>query len=618
MKSTLVALVALTLLSCQPAAPPPPAAPPHPAPAPARAESRPPVVVTLVVDQLAAWIASERLPLLPRDGGFARLLAEGTYVRDARYAHACTLTAPGHAALYTGAPPRESGVTANERVDPESRQRVSFLRDPATRLVAPSGKTDAIGASGAALHAPTLADALRVTAPDAFIVSVSLKDRGAIPGGGLHPTATIWFDTKRDEFVTSTAFAEALPAWALPVASHEAVLDARKTPWVPLDPPWLAAHAATSDDQPGEGAWPGQTSTFPHAFQTATSPARAFRASPAADAAVLALARAAIRSEAFGRSPTLLALSLSSTDYVGHVYGPDSWEAWDNLLALDRGLAELFRELDARRGPDGYAVVLSADHGVAPMPETAGSTKARPYCRAGAADRWARPCVQGSRVLLGELNAALDRVAEGVLGQGVWVLGVTEPYVVLSDAARSLPAERLDALIRALMADLGRRPELARVIDVRSLKDTCPPSSDESEDALVCRAFTRGAGEIYLLARSGSFFDAEYTPGHGSSHGTPYVYDRAIPILARAPGKIAKGRTLEGPLSFATFTRTAAALLGVAPPAHAAEGGDLTSPADTTVDTRVRDAADRGAEIAQDLARRTGRRQPRPLPHGRL
>ncbi|WP_437829037.1 hypothetical protein [Sorangium sp. So ce1153] len=103
--------------------------------------------------------------------------------------------------------------------------------------------------------------------------------------------------------------------------------------------------------------------------------------------------------------------------------------------------------------------------------------------------------------------------------------------------------------------------------------------TDESEEALVCRAFTPGAGDLYVIAKPGSFSDPDYTPGRGSSHGTLYLYDRSVPILARAPGKIAKGRTLEGPLSFATFTRTAAALLGVTPPAQAMEGDALTAPA---------------------------------------
>ena len=139
--------------STRPAAPTTPSTPPA-APRPA------PLVVTLVVDQFAAWIAEDRLPLLPPDGGFARLRREGTWYRHVRYGHAATDTAPGHSSLYTGQCPRESGILANEL--PEGRGgRVSILRDEASRVVTNEGVTDAVGSSIARLRVDTLADALR-------------------------------------------------------------------------------------------------------------------------------------------------------------------------------------------------------------------------------------------------------------------------------------------------------------------------------------------------------------------------------------------------------------------------------------------------------------------------
>src|SRR5262249_28364030 len=113
---------------------------------------RPPeVVVTIVVDQLAAWIADERLPLLPKTGGFARLLGEGTYARDMRYAHAVTDTAPGHSALYTGAPPRVSQIVANETFAPDAEKPASILRDTTTHLLSAAGPQPEAGSSASAL-----------------------------------------------------------------------------------------------------------------------------------------------------------------------------------------------------------------------------------------------------------------------------------------------------------------------------------------------------------------------------------------------------------------------------------------------------------------------------------
>lgn len=153
-------------------------------PAPARAEP-PLLVVTLVVDQLGAWVADARLPLLPSDGGFARLRREGTWAHRVVYPYAVTDTAPGHATMYTGRVPHDSGIYGNELVDAQG-SRISFLRDDQTRLIASTGQTNDVGSSITRLRVPTLADELRDRRSDASIVSISLKDRGAIFGGGRH------------------------------------------------------------------------------------------------------------------------------------------------------------------------------------------------------------------------------------------------------------------------------------------------------------------------------------------------------------------------------------------------------------------------------------------------
>ncbi|RYE91654.1 MAG: hypothetical protein EOO75_08400, partial [Myxococcales bacterium] len=280
-------------------APAPTSAPAASGLAPAAASSsgatgaRPPVVVALVVDQFGAWVARERLAELPADGGFARLRREGTWVVEARHPHAVTDTAPGHAVLLTGAEPARSGIFGNEL--PVGNERLSILRDEATRLLGPAGKTDVVGSSLARLRVPTVADRLRARHPDAFIASVSLKDRGALFGCGRTPDACLWFEPGLDAFVTSTAFTTELPAWARAEAGAEASARARATPWTPLDPAWLSAHTRSPDDQKGEGDWWGLGRVFPHDVAHARKPATVFRASPVGDERVLALATAAAR-----------------------------------------------------------------------------------------------------------------------------------------------------------------------------------------------------------------------------------------------------------------------------------------------------------------------------------
>lgn len=568
-----------------PAAPPPllpDPLPPAPSAAPVVSASaapsapRAPVVVALVVDQLGAWVAQERLPELPPTGGFARLRAQGTWAVDTRHLHAATDTAPGHSALFTGVSPVDSGIFANEV--PEGAGRVSILKDPNTRLVGPRGRAEGAGSSLKRLRVETLADRLKAKHPDAFVAGISLKDRGALFGCGRKPDGCLWFDTGLDAFVTSTAYAEELPPWAREAASPEVMDSARQAPWTPLDEPWVKAHARTPDDQSGESDWGGFGRTFPHVFLRAKSPASAFRASPAGDERVLAMAAAALRHEKVGKVPTLLAISLSSNDYVGHVFGPDSWEAWDHLRRLDSALGAFLTLLDRRLGAGGYAVVLSADHGSTPLPETHRVEGARPWCKQPG-DRWSRDCSAGGRLSMGTLTVELEDAAVKALGKGKWVSGIADPYVFLTPAGRELAPPRRKTLHEAIKKAAGKNPCVADVLDVRRRPEVCPPRGDESTEALLCRSMPRGADlEFYVLPKPGCFFDSDYVPGYGTSHGTPYLYDRAVPILASAPGKIASGQVIDRPLPASTYAATIAALLGIDPPPALFDVTPLTRP----------------------------------------
>lgn len=524
--------------------------------------------MTVVIDQFAAWVAEQRLTELPQDGGFARLRREGTWARHARFEHSATDTAPGHASLYTAVPPHENGIFGNEVVGTDG-EKVSILRDPNSRVVSGSGPTERVGSSIVRLRVPTLADRLREHAPDAVIVSLSLKDRGAIFGGGRAPDAVLWLDTALDHFVTSTAFAQTLPAWSLPLGGTESLRARRATPWTLLDEPWVRAHAATPDAQPGEGDLNGFGVAFPHDFaHTGTNASVAMRASPVGDDALIDLALAAVEHARRPDAPMLLAVSLSSNDYIGHVFGPDSWEAWDELRRLDVNLARLFHGLDAAVGAEGWAVVLSADHGTVTMPEAGAVEGSRPWCQPPGDDPYNRPCGALSRIIPEDWARELQAASQS-FATGTWVLGIADPYVYLSPAAHALAPERRQALYATLTAALRAHPEVLDVIDPRAEPSACASPEDVSMSALVCRSVPRAIdGDLYVLTRPGAFFDPGYTPGHGTSHGSPFLYDRTIPVLARAPGAIAAGRTLDAPQRFTIFADTAAALLGL-PYAHA-------------------------------------------------
>lgn len=550
----------LTFAACSSSRPPVTSTPP--ATARDAATTRAPLVVTVVIDQFAAWVAAERVPLLPATGGFARLRREGTWFRQLRYQHATTDTAPGHSSLYTGQSPRESGILANEIPDARGA-RISILRDEHARAVTFDGPTDAVSSSIAILRVPTLADQVRESVPGAVIVSVSLKDRGAIFGGGRHPDAVIWYDPGRDAFVTSTAFANALPPWAREHGSTDALRPLRTSPWTLTDESWVRAHAATPDDQPGEADLDGWGTTFPHDFTRARRPAGAMRASPLGDAAVLSLAGDAVEHARDPHKPMLLAVSLSSSDYIGHLYGPDAWEAWDQLYRLDASLGRFFTRLDALVGADGWSLVLAADHGITPLPEVQTIPTARPWCaRDAGADPWERPCGALGRLDPDAVGRELQEAAVAAIGPGAWVRALVDPYVYLTPEATALSPERSRALVDALKARARQHPEVERIVDTVTVPERCPEG--ESVEALLCRSIPRDSGAVmYLQLRAGAFFDAGYVLGRGTSHGSPYLLDRAVPMFVRAPGVAEAGRAVDEPVPFTRYRETAARLLGL-------------------------------------------------------
>ena len=553
--------------------------------------SRPPLLVTIVVDQLAAWIAAERWPRLAADGGFRRLTREGTWVKTLRYAHAVTDTAPGHAALYTGAVPRESGIFGNETID-QRRDVWSVMRDPATAMLYPGSSASApvVSSSAVRLRVDTVADRLRSAHPDAWVVSLSIKDRAAILPAGKRPTSVVWFDTKLVRFVTSTAFARELPAWVERWGAPTSVMRA-------LEPPWERVRTMpllTPDEQPGEGDESGLGTTFPHRMASVSAPGRVFRTLPAADEALLGMALDALdasdATDARATNARLLEISLSAHDYVGHVFGPDSWEAWDELARIDRALASFFSELDRRYGSDGWSAMLSGDHGTTTMPEAIRVPGVRHWCNAdsGARDVYERPCGDAHRVDLDDLSTAIRAAVDRVFsGKTDLVRGLADPYVFVGEDARTLtPSDRakLDGAVRSV---LDRTPGVRHVFAIDSLPLQCPPietddalADDDRIAALVCRSVppktADQSGGYFVVTQPGSFFDPRIVRGFGTSHGTPYLYDRTVPLLVRAPGRVAAARVIDEVVDFRAFARTASALLGVAPPAAAAPGRDLT------------------------------------------
>ncbi|HYH80785.1 MAG TPA: alkaline phosphatase family protein [Longimicrobium sp.] len=292
-------------------------------------------------------------------GGLARLYNGGAVFTNAHQDHAVTETAPGHASTMSGRFPRSTGIVSNE----------FGVADPQTRLLG----MNTAGASPFRFRGTTLFDWMRAKDARTRALSVSAKDRGAILPIGRARQTVLWY-ARNGTFTTSTWYGRTLPPWV-------ARFNARRLPqsyagraWTPL---LSAAAYAEPDSVPVEAG--GVNYTFPHVIPAdPAAAASSLPLFPVMDQLTFGVAMEGVRAMALGRGPAtdLLAVSLSSTDAVGHRYGPHSREVHDQVVRLDRWLGAFLDSLYAVRDPRTVIVALTADHGVTPYPELADPARA--------------------------------------------------------------------------------------------------------------------------------------------------------------------------------------------------------------------------------------------------
>ncbi len=539
-----IALAALLgLVQCRPA----PGSPPPSATAraePEHAPAAPRLVVLLVIDQLPSWSFDPQHRAL--SGGIARLVREGAYWPRARYPYATTNTAPGHATLATGTTPSVHGIVANGWYDRAQGRRIDVDDDPTAPTIDPrNGAASGEGRSNVRLEAPGIAEALHAAHPTGRAIAIGWKSRAAMLVLGQRADLPLWFDTDAAAMTTSTAFTQALPRWVTDFArAHPAPADI--PPWTPLDDR-VAALASHPDDAPDEGNPQKMGRVFPHSLAGTHPRMWALGATPAANTLLVDAAIAALEGEALGAddAPDVLAITFSSHDYAGHAWCQESWERVDHLLRIDRDLTRLFDALDARLGADGWAAVLTSDHGTIPS-----RTRIR---EAGHTPTLAR---------IETIAEAAKKAAAAVLGPGEWVLGVSPLGVAMTHAFHGRDAAERGRTLDAIVAAVRREP-LAFVERSDALVDAC---DGDGTPALVCRSlFPARSVDIYTVPLQWGVIDD--TGDECSVHGTPWAYDREVPIIVRGPGFVA-GRRDEQP-STLTVAPTLAALLGVPPPAYA-------------------------------------------------
>lgn len=508
------------------------------------------LVLVLVVDQLRR----DRLdPDLP--GGLGRLAREGRVYTDALVAHAVSETAPGHATILTGRHPGPAGIPGNSFFRPGGDEPVYCVADGAEEAETLGGGR---GRSPRALRVPTLGDWLKEARPGSRVWAVSGKDRGAILLGGRSADAAYWLSREEPVgFTTSRYYRDALPAWLERLNGERPPRDGfwervperwTHLPLADLTPPGLPP--LPPDDRAGESETDGRTSGHPLEGEDPETSAARLYASPYVDQATLEVARALVVAERAGRGPApdLLAVSLSALDTVGHAYGPWSHESRDALLRLDAALGEFLAFLEERLGKAALRVVLTSDHGVLPLPEHLAAQ--------------------------GALDCPVEGGRSGALWLGARLLwGLHWELSPLSLPARWLRFAGSHARVPRELAE-ERGVPLERAVAAAERRLEAFPEVAEAWTAEETRTREDETAELYRNS-----FDAERSGDlvvqlaqhcivsrrdDGTTHGTPYLYDRAVPLVFLGPG--AERAAVPGRAAPVDVAPTLARWLGLALP----------------------------------------------------
>lgn len=475
-----------------------------------RAGTPPKLIVVVAIDQMRGDHLTRYASLYT--AGFTRLTTEGLYFPVADLNYAGTATGPGHATLGTGVYPWKSGIVANKYVERATGAKVYCVADS---LAAPvDGLCGSMSPRN--LLVPGFTDWLKNASPRSRVISISYKDRAAVLMGGKKPDGAYWFDRVAGGMGTSSYYMGRLPGWVREFNASGWIEAHLPSAWTKL----LCEEAYTRfgpDDMQGEPLWQG-TRTFPHAIEPHRKVARLF-STPWGNEYLLDFARAAIAAEKLGRGtqPDVLWVSLSTTDDIGSEFGPNSHEMIDNLVRIDRALGGFLAYLDATFGRGGAVVALSGDHGVMQMPEYLVRFEG----------------ITARRVNNEELLSAAVKNVDAAIGRE---LGVETRIVKSGKIDEQLIAHAAGNLHRVQQQVREALLGVDGVADVYFKNELLDPAApDRPYLALFRHSYNEERSPDYLIR------DCEYclvgSDTTGSSHGTPYLYDRVVPLVFWGTGR---------------------------------------------------------------------------------
>ena len=506
MRTAVLAVVAALLISSGPLAQTP-------------AIIKPKLVVLISVDQMRGDYIDRFQHQWSK--GLKRLVADGAWFRQADFPYYNTVTCAGHASMSTGTVPAVHGMVLNQWWERDNSRLVGCTEDDEAQLITYGAPVTGVGNSARNLMTTTLSDEMRIqsTTPPR-VVSISLKARSAITLAGHHPDAVIWLDEAYGEWVTSTAFGTTpTPYFADYIARHPLRNEVGRVWDRSLPKDRYLYDGSTADRQKTALA----TKDFPHVVtgdgpQIPSTFTDAWESSPYSDAYLAGLAGAAVDALKMGRGQGVdyLGISFSALDKVGHDFGLHSHEVQDVLIHLDRELGALLDKLDRDVGKGNYVLGLTADHGVAPVPER---IKALGF--------------DAGRINIATMGRQIDEVLVRELGPGLFRTRViyNDIYFNTGVYAKLLQnATAMDAVIQTVLKTEG----VARVYKKGELS-----AADPFTRASFLSHYDGRSGDLKMLGRP-----YWITSSSTTTHGTGHRYDTRVPVILFGAG-VRKGEYLQ-------------------------------------------------------------------------
>ncbi len=469
----------------------------------------PKLIVGLVVDQMR-WDYLYRYKDLYSSNGFKRLMNEGFNCDHTLIPYLPTYTAPGHTCIYTGSVPSIHGIVANDWYEKSIKSNMYCTSDSMVNTIGSSSGQGKMSPRN--LMVTTIGDELRLSTNfRSKVIGISLKDRGSILPAGHAANAAYWFDDIAGKWISSTYYQNQLPDWVISKNDESFPDKAMTKDWntlLPID----KYVQSTTDNEKFEGYIPGDKSvTFPHRLsQISNEKYSAFKFTPASMTYTFDLAKAAIKNEKLGAGnlTDMLTVSISTTDYVGHAFGPNSIEAEDIYLRLDQNIADFLNFLDASVGKGNYLLFLTADHGVEHVPGFLESHQ-----------------MPGGTYDVNKLFKNLEQRIEKVFALKDAVIKIQNSQVYVNEEAINAAGKNVEAVNQEIINFLNQQPFIEFAFVTKDLSTTTIPQL--VKQMLINGYNPKRSGQIGFIPNSG-FISGGRT---GTTHGSWGPYDAHIPLI---------------------------------------------------------------------------------------